>query len=119
MPLYYYKSLRHDSPCRRGAQVVAARGCSNGNGACSGSEPTPDDEVSDRNLHRLIALIQHRGLYLDDTLIGARLGGPYLEHLDFQTKGSPILSATLPRVHWSLKLNDPSLDQIDLETEHL
>jgi hypothetical protein len=37
----------------------------------SGSEPTPDDEVSDRNLHRLTALIQRRGLYLDDTLIGA------------------------------------------------
>jgi hypothetical protein len=46
------------------------------------SEPTPDDEVSDGDLHRLVALIQRRGLHLDDALIGARFGGPYLEHFD-------------------------------------
>src|SRR5262245_125506 len=51
------------------------------------SGPTPDDEVSDGDLHRLVVLIHRPGSHLDDALIGARLGRPYFEHFDVEMQG--------------------------------
>jgi hypothetical protein len=59
--------------------------CHRGSGFSSRrSGSTANDEVSDGDLHRLVALIQCRGLHLDHALIGARPGGSYLEHLDLE-----------------------------------
>jgi hypothetical protein len=59
--------------------------CHRGSGFSSRrSGSTANDEVSDGDLHRLVALIQRRGLHLDHALIGARPEGSYLEHLDLE-----------------------------------
>src|SRR5262252_6154410 len=47
---------------------------------------TRDDQVADRDLHRLAVLVAGRRLHLDQALVRARLRGPNLEHLDIEMK---------------------------------